>query len=116
VDGSARGDDRCDPHHISLLRTLATTPPLATTRSADTVNHVRALRPDGLTDPLPERLVAGHRCYDEIIARHGEAMQVGLPVYTDPVSGFSVFTAGFLAERGYCCESGCRHCPYSPGR
>jgi len=23
-----------------------------------------------------------------------------------------VFTAAFLAERGTCCESGCRHCPY----
>lgn len=23
-----------------------------------------------------------------------------------------VFTAKFLRERGYCCESGCRHCPY----
>jgi iron complex transport system substrate-binding protein len=23
-----------------------------------------------------------------------------------------VFTAGFLLRRGYCCDSGCRHCPY----
>ena len=23
-----------------------------------------------------------------------------------------VFTAGYLARRGYCCDSGCRHCPY----
>jgi hypothetical protein len=23
-----------------------------------------------------------------------------------------VFTASFLRRRGYCCESGCRHCPY----
>ena len=23
-----------------------------------------------------------------------------------------VFTEGFLRRRGYCCESGCRHCPY----
>jgi len=23
-----------------------------------------------------------------------------------------VFTEKFLRERGYCCESGCRHCPY----
>jgi iron complex transport system substrate-binding protein len=23
-----------------------------------------------------------------------------------------VFTAGYLLRRGYCCESGCRHCPY----
>ena len=24
----------------------------------------------------------------------------------------SMFTELFLRERGYCCESGCRHCPY----
>jgi len=23
-----------------------------------------------------------------------------------------VFTAHYLRNRGYCCESGCRHCPY----
>jgi hypothetical protein len=25
---------------------------------------------------------------------------------------FLVFTAKFLRARGYCCESGCRHCPW----
>lgn len=25
---------------------------------------------------------------------------------------YMVFTAKYLRERGYCCESGCRHCPY----
>ncbi len=25
---------------------------------------------------------------------------------------YMVFTAKFLRERGYCCESGCRHCPW----
>jgi hypothetical protein len=25
-----------------------------------------------------------------------------------------VFTALFHIERGYCCGSGCRHCPYDP--
>ena len=27
-------------------------------------------------------------------------------------NGLMVFTAAFLNNRGYCCESGCRHCPY----
>ena len=27
-------------------------------------------------------------------------------------NGFMVFTAVYLRQRGYCCESGCRHCPY----
>jgi hypothetical protein len=26
--------------------------------------------------------------------------------------GYMVFTERYLRERGYCCESGCRHCPY----
>jgi hypothetical protein len=27
-------------------------------------------------------------------------------------NGLYVFTASFLKRRGYCCDSGCRHCPY----
>ena len=27
--------------------------------------------------------------------------------------GLMVLTAKFHLERGYCCGSGCRHCPYS---
>ena len=26
--------------------------------------------------------------------------------------GYMVFTAHYLLKRGFCCESGCRHCPY----
>jgi hypothetical protein len=26
--------------------------------------------------------------------------------------GFVVFTAKYLLKRGFCCRSGCRHCPY----
>ena len=26
--------------------------------------------------------------------------------------GLMVLTAGYLLRRGYCCEQGCRHCPY----
>jgi hypothetical protein len=26
--------------------------------------------------------------------------------------GRVVFTEHFLRKRGYCCQSGCRHCPY----
>ena len=25
---------------------------------------------------------------------------------------YVVFTASYHLRRGYCCESGCRHCPY----
>lgn len=27
-------------------------------------------------------------------------------------NGNWVFTAKYLLKRGYCCRSGCRHCPY----
>jgi hypothetical protein len=27
--------------------------------------------------------------------------------------GLLVFTAKFLLHRGYCCGSGCKHCPYN---
>ncbi len=26
--------------------------------------------------------------------------------------GYKVFTEQYHLKRGYCCESGCRHCPY----
>ena len=26
--------------------------------------------------------------------------------------GYRVFTKQYHLKRGYCCESGCRHCPY----
>jgi hypothetical protein len=27
-------------------------------------------------------------------------------------NGLLVFTAAYHIKRGYCCNSGCRHCPY----
>ncbi len=27
-------------------------------------------------------------------------------------NGLYVFTAAYHLKRGYCCQSGCRHCPY----
>lgn len=26
--------------------------------------------------------------------------------------GYIVFTEAYHLKRGYCCQSGCRHCPY----
>jgi hypothetical protein len=43
---------------------------------------------------------------------HDRAVEAGEPSYLDPDTGFFVFTAVTLAERGECCGSGCRHCPY----
>lgn len=35
----------------------------------------------------------------------------GEDYYLTP-EGFKVFTEKFHLKRGYCCRSGCRHCPY----
>ncbi len=32
--------------------------------------------------------------------------------YIDAKTGLLVFTAQYHLKRGYCCGSGCRHCPY----
>lgn len=39
-----------------------------------------------------------------------EPLIEGVDYYLE--NGLFVFTAKYLRERGYCCESGCRHCPY----
>lgn len=26
--------------------------------------------------------------------------------------GYRIFTEKYLLKRGYCCQSGCKHCPY----
>ena len=43
---------------------------------------------------------------------HAEACAMKKLTYTDPITGFEVFTADYLMQRGYCCGNGCRHCPY----
>ena len=39
-----------------------------------------------------------------------EPLIEGVDYYVE--TGFMVFTAHYLLNRGYCCESACRHCPY----
>jgi len=39
-----------------------------------------------------------------------EVLVEGVDYYIE--AGRWVFTAHYLWRRGYCCESGCRHCPY----
>lgn len=37
----------------------------------------------------------------------------GEPDYYLNEKGLMTFTATYLLKRGYCCGSGCRHCPYN---
>ena len=39
-----------------------------------------------------------------------EPLIEGIDYYIE--AGRYVFTPHYLRKRGYCCESGCRHCPY----
>ena len=43
---------------------------------------------------------------------HRIACGRGETTYTDPESGFTVFTELAHQKRGACCGSGCRHCPF----
>ena len=43
-----------------------------------------------------------------------EHLVEGIDYYIE--NGFVVFTAHYLRNRGYCCEWGCRHCPYGFAR
>ena len=43
-------------------------------------------------------------------ASKNERFVEGVDFYFE--NGFMVLTAHFLEKRGYCCNNGCRHCPY----
>lgn len=45
-------------------------------------------------------------------ALHLAALRAGRETYTDPATGYAVFTALAHEKRGHCCGCGCRHCPY----
>jgi hypothetical protein len=65
-----------------------------------------------LTEPHTDRLSPGDPAFAQIIRVHTAALEAGADSYVDPRSGYTVLTAGYLARRGQCCDSGCRHCPY----
>ncbi|HVV75906.1 MAG TPA: DUF5522 domain-containing protein [Mycobacteriales bacterium] len=73
-------------------------------------SDVPANRP--LTEPAASRLPVDHPQRAAILSAHGEALAADSAGYADPETGLFVLTAAYLAERGYCCEQGCRHCPY----
>ncbi len=48
----------------------------------------------------------------EIQQAHQQACERKEAMYQDPKTGYMVMTEVFLKDRGYCCKSGCRHCPF----
>lgn len=71
------------------------------------------LRPNWLTRPRSDRFDATSAGYEESMAAHRRAVEAGDPGYIDPGSGLFVMTAVYLRDRGWCCDRGCRHCPYA---
>lgn len=65
-----------------------------------------------LTEPHVSRLPPAHPRREEILASHAAALDAADRGYVDPETGLFVLTAAYLRDRGYCCEQGCRHCPY----
>jgi hypothetical protein len=63
-------------------------------------------------EPHPDRLAPDHPHRRAILDAHRRALDAGADSYVDPATGYTVLTAAFLLERGTCCDSGCRHCPY----
>ncbi|XP_028588386.2 uncharacterized protein C1orf53 homolog [Podarcis muralis] len=47
-----------------------------------------------------------------VVALHEEACAAGKHNYIDPVTGYLVFTKVAHLQRGHCCGTSCRHCPY----
>ena len=70
------------------------------------------LAPRSLDQPHPSRLPDDHPDREAILAAHAAALAGSEDGYIDPATGYFVFTAAYLADRGTCCDSGCRHCPY----
>jgi ATP-binding cassette subfamily B (MDR/TAP) protein 1 len=49
---------------------------------------------------------------EDFYALHQQACNQGERTYIDPATGYAVFTRVAHEQRGACCGSGCRHCPY----
>ena len=45
------------------------------------------------------------------MSKSNQNLQEGIDYYYTP-EGYKCFTEKFHLDRGYCCKSGCKHCPY----
>lgn len=62
--------------------------------------------------PAPTRFSPDHPHYAEMMAAHERSITLDTYGYRDPATGLLVFSAKYLWDRGFCCDTGCRHCPY----
>jgi hypothetical protein len=68
--------------------------------------------PPELLVPHPARLNPARPDYRAILDAHERAVRRGDPGYADPATGLYALTAVTLWDRGTCCGTGCRHCPW----
>lgn len=72
-------------------------------------------RPGYLEGPHPARFDQRTEGFAESLGAHDLAIAAGEAGYVDPRTGLFVLTAAYLVDRGYCCDQGCRHCPWFVG-
>jgi hypothetical protein len=60
--------------------------------------------PAALAVPDPARLDPSRSDYAAILAAHARALEAGEDGYLDPATGYWVFTAAYLWDRGTCCD------------
>ncbi|KAG7360437.1 ABC transporter substrate-binding protein [Nitzschia inconspicua] len=76
---------------------------------SDLLEYCKSHSCDGVIDDM-EDLAGDGTGFAEL---HKIACMKGELTYTDPATGYYVFTELAHKQRGKCCGSGCRHCPYS---
>jgi len=64
-------------------------------------------------EPHPDHFSPAHPDHGSACELHREAVARGADSYLDPRTGYRVFTALALWERGRCCDLRCRHCPFA---
>ncbi|XP_048395284.2 uncharacterized protein C1orf53 homolog isoform X2 [Stegostoma tigrinum] len=64
-------------------------------------------------EPEPQGSARLTALEQEIASTHRLACEAGQQTYVDPESGYLVLTSLALLQRGKCCGSACRHCPYN---
>lgn len=71
------------------------------------------LCPACLAEAIAQLTLSGNSATESSVSRASAegSLVEGLDYYLEGAA--MVFTAEFLLRRGYCCESGCRHCPFT---
>ncbi|KAK2835307.1 hypothetical protein Q5P01_015791 [Channa striata] len=95
--------------HVHLNKRLVTMS-VAKLSEGNSTRHVNAESGEGAADQhAPGGITEEHMIIHGI---HREACEARKQMYVDPSSGYKVFTEYAHLQRGKCCGSGCRHCPY----